>query len=83
MAATDGQNPCDDFDHLQRELVEYDAKLADKPFLVVGNTIDEENAAQYVKEFKERFSQIQLLPISALLDEGLSDLKKSLLEKLS
>ena len=83
LAATDGRNPCDDFDHLQRELVEYDATLADKPFLVVGNKIDEENAAQYVKEFKERFSQIQLLPISALLDEGLSDLKKSLLEKLS
>ena len=83
LAATDGRNPCDDFEHLQRELIEYDASLADKPFLVVGNKIDEENATQYVNEFKERFSQIQLLPISALLDEGLSDLKKSLLEKLS
>ena len=72
-----------DFDHLQRELLEYDPKLGEKPFLVVGNKIDEENADQYVKEFNKRFPQIPLLPISALLDEGLPELKKSLLEKLS
>ena len=83
LAATDGRNPCDDFDHLQRELLEYDPKLGEKPFLVVGNKIDEENADQYVKEFNKRFPQIPLLPISALLDEGLLELKKSLLEKLS
>jgi len=83
LAATDGRNPCDDFDHLQRELLEYDPKLGEKPFLVVGNKIDEENADQYVKEFNKRFPQIPLLPISALLDEGLPKLKKSLLEKLS
>ena len=83
LAATDGRNPCDDFDHLQRELLEYDPKLGEKPFLVVGNKIDEENADQYVKEFNKRFPQIPLLPISALLDEGLPELKKSLLEKLS
>ena len=83
LAATDGRNPCDDFDHLQRELLEYDPKLGEKPFLVVGNKIDEENADQYVKEFNKRFRQIPLLPISALLDEGLPELKKSLLEKLS
>ena len=83
LAATDGRNPCDDFEHLQKELLEYDPALAEKSFLVVGNKIDEEDADQYVKEFKKRFPKISILPISALLDDGLSELKKRLLEKLS
>ena len=83
LAATDGRNPCDDFEHLQKELLEYDLTLAKKPFLVVGNKIDEEKADKYVKEFKNRFPQISILPISALLEDGLSELKKRLLEKLS
>ena len=83
LAATDGRNPCDDFEHLQKELLEYDPALAEKPFVVVGNKIDEEEADQYVKEFKKRFPKISILPISALLDDGLSELKKRLLEKLS
>ena len=83
LAATDGRNPCDDFEHLQKELLEYDPALAEKPFLVVGNKIDEEEADQYVQEFKKRFPKISILPISALLDDGLSELKKRLLEKLS
>ena len=83
LAATDGRNPCDDFEHLRKELVEYGPALGEKPFLVVGNKIDEENADQFVEEFKKRFPQIQLLSISALLDDGLPELKKRLLEKLS
>ena len=55
LAATDERNPCDDFEHLRKELVEYDSKLGEKPFVVVGNKIDEENAAQYVNEFQKRF----------------------------
>ena len=83
LAATDGRNPCDDYEHLRKELVEYDPSLGEKPFIVVGNKIDEENADQYVKEFKERFPQTYIHSISALLDEGLSKLSKHLLEKLS
>ena len=83
LAATDGRNPCDDFEHLRKELVEYDPSLGEKPCIVVGNKIDEENADQYVKEFKKRFPQTQLHSISALLEDGLSELKEGLLEKLS
>ena len=83
LGATDGRNPCDDFEHLRKELVEYEPALGEKPFIVVGNKIDEENADQYVKEFEKRFPQTQLYSISALLDDGISELKKRLLEKLS
>lgn len=82
LAATDGRNPCDDFEHLRTELVEYDPSLGEKPFLVAGNKIDEESADQYIKEFSERFADIELIPISAVLEENISLLKKKLIEEL-
>ena len=83
LAAIDGRNPCDDFHHLRKELIEYDIKLGDKPLVVVGNKMDEDNAAQYVNEFGQRFPDIELHTISALLGDGLPRLKKKLLESLS
>ncbi len=83
LAAIDGRNPCDDFHHLRKELIEYDIKLGDKPLVVVGNKMDEDNAAQYVNEFGQRFPDIELHTISALLGDGLPRLKKKLLENLS
>ena len=65
------------------ELIEYDIKLGEKPFVVVGNKMDEENAAKYVTEFSQRFPGIELHTISALLGDGLPHLKKKLLESLS
>ena len=83
LAAIDGRNPCDDFHHLRKELIEYDIKLGEKPLVVVGNKMDEDNATQYVNEFGQRFPDIELHTISALLGDGLPRLKKKLLEKLS
>ena len=83
LAATDGRNPSDDFEHLRKELIEYDPSLGKKPFLVVGNKMDEGTASDFVKEFKDRFPEIELLSISALLEEGLPELKRQLLQALS
>ena len=83
LAATDGRNPCDDFEHLRRELVEYDPLLGKKLFLVAGNKIDEDSADKYIKEFSQRFPDIELIPISAILEEGLDKLKNKLITELS
>ena len=82
LAATDGRNPCDDFEHLRKELVEYDPSLGEKPFLVAGNKIDEESADQYIKEFSQRFPDIELIPISAVLEENISLLRAGFLDAL-
>ena len=83
LAATDGRNPCDDFEHLRKELVEYDPALGEKLFLVAGNKIDEDSADKYIKEFSQRFPDIELIPISAILEEGLDKLKNKLITELS
>ena len=79
LAGIDGRHPADDFQHLQNELYEYDSVLAEKPFLVAGNKIDEGIAVQNLKDFQMRFPSIQVYPISAILEEGLQELKQSLL----
>jgi GTP-binding protein len=82
LAGIDGRHPADDFQHLQNELYEYDSALAEKPFLVAGNKIDEGLAEQNLKDFQKRFPGIQVYPISAILEEGLQELKQSLLTNL-
>ncbi len=82
MAATDGRDPGDDFQHLQKELTDYDSSLGAKPFVVVGNKNDESLAVENMKRFKKRFPKIEPIFISAVLEEGLEELRSALLKKL-
>ena len=82
LAGTDGRSPIDDFKHLRKELSDYDPKLENKPFLVVGNKIDEDGAKEYTEEFKRTFPDISLLSVSAILEDGLPELRQKLLEHL-
>ena len=58
LAASDGRSPIDDFLHLQKELHEYDQRLADKDFILVGNKIDEEEAQENLQLFRKRFLRL-------------------------
>ena len=83
LAASDGRSPIDDFLHLQKELHEYDERLAEKEFIVVGNKIDEEEAQENLQLFRKRFPAINIFAISAILEEGLDDLRAHLLVHFS
>ena len=83
LAATDGREPWDDFFHLRQELEDYDPQVAEKPFLLVGNKIDEKNAAKNLTLCQKKFPEIPVLAISAILEEGLDKLRTSVLEKIS
>ncbi len=83
LAGTDGRTPIDDFLHLQKELLDYDERLVAKDFIVVGNKIDEEESAQNLELFRKRFPEIKILPISAILEDGLNELKAHLLSHFS
>ncbi len=83
MAATDGRDPCEDFEHLRQELRDYDPEVADKPFLVVGNKNDEDVAVENLARFKKRFPEITPLFISAVLEDGLEEVRREVLQKLS
>ncbi len=83
LAATEGREPWEDFFHLRQELEDYDPQVTEKPFLLVGNKIDEKNAAENLKLCQKKFPDIPVLAISAILEEGLDKLRVSMLEKIS
>ena len=83
LAGTDGRTPIDDFLHLQKELQDYDEKLVQKEFIIVGNKIDEENGQKNLDEFRIRFPAREIFPISAILEDGLDELKAHLLSHFS
>ena len=79
LAGTDGRSPIDDFVHLKKELLDYDEKLVAKDFIVVGNKIDEEVSQENLKLFRKRFPETKILPVSAILEDGLNELRSHLL----
>ena len=83
LAGTDGRSPIDDFVHLKKELLDYDERLVAKDFIVVGNKIDEEVSQENLKLFRKRFPETQILPVSAILEEGLNELRIHLLSHFS
>ena len=83
LAGTDGRSPIDDFVHLKKELLDYDERLVAKDFIVVGNKIDEEVSQENLKLFRKRFPVTQILPVSAILEEGLNELRTHLLSHFS
>ena len=82
LAATDDRDPLDDFAQLRAELEEYDPEVAAKPSLVAGNKIDEEASAEHLERFRSAHPDLPIIPISAVLEEGLPDLKVELLRLL-
>ncbi len=83
LAATDGRDPCDDFEHLRKELRDYDPTVAEKPFMVVGNKSDEDVAGENLARFKKRFPECDPLFVSAVLEEGLESVRSEILAKIS
>ena len=77
MAGTDQRNPADDFLHLREELTLHLAELAETPYLVLANKMDEPDAAGHLKEFRERTGETPY-EISAELGEGLEPVKEYL-----
>lgn len=82
LAATDGRDPLEDFAQLRSELEQYDQDVASKPFLVAGNKMDESVSAENLERFRQAHPEIVVHPISAILEEGLPELKVDLRERL-
>lgn len=83
MAGEDGRDPLADFAQLLEELGHYDPTLLEKPRIVLGNKIDEPAAAENIKRFKKKYKKEELLLLSCLSEEGISELKETLRKRLA
>ena len=82
LAAIDERDPLEDFVRLRSELEQYDPEVAAKPALVVGKKIDEPTSAENLARFRAAHPDLPILPISAILEDGLPELKAELLRRL-
>lgn len=79
----DGRNPTDDYKVLRDELTAYNPEMLERPYLVVLNKIDTDEAADNIKHFKKTFSEDakRTYLISALQGEGVDALQEAIVKK--
>lgn len=82
LAAALGDNkgipPWEQLNDLILELEYYCEGLSDRPSLVVANKVDEDGAEEVYKELIRRVSDVPVFPVSAVLEEGIPELKDGL-----
>lgn len=76
----DGRNPSDDFQVLREEVGQYNPALLERPYLVVLNKIDSEDAQEHLEHFHKthKVNPDFLFELSALTGDGVEKLKKYL-----
>ena len=82
MAGTEVRDPCEDVATLRQEIALYDPILAKRPWLVIANKMDLPEAAENLKNFKQRFPKVKILPISAETGEGIEAVRKELFKRV-
>lgn len=72
LSAEDGRDPAEDFSTLVQELKKYKPEMLEKPFLVVLNKIDKQEALDHLDSFLETypFDKKAVFTISAATKEG-------------
>ncbi|KAJ7521940.1 hypothetical protein O6H91_19G076000 [Diphasiastrum complanatum] len=75
LADDRGIPPWDQLEQLKFELEKYQPGLLNRPSLVVANKIDEDGAEEVLNELRRRLPLMQVYPVCAVLEEGISRLK--------
>jgi GTPase len=78
VAGSEGRNPMEDLQNLRREIDLYDPALSSRPWLVVANKMDLPDAERNLRALQERFPKTKIIPTSAVKEEGIAELKKTL-----
>ncbi len=71
MGGTEGRNPVDDYNVIRKELEQFDPSLLNRPEIILANKMDTPDAAENLKEFKNKVKNKDIYEISAIKGEGL------------
>jgi len=77
-AGSEGRHPVADLENLRREIDLYDPRLSQRPWYLIANKMDLPGAAENLRILRERFPQVEIVPISAHRAEDISELHKRL-----
>jgi len=74
-AGTEGRDPLDDFNVINREMARYDERLASRPQIVAANKMDIPGAEENLLRLRDALGDCyEIFPVSAATGEGLREL---------
>src|SRR5213082_2687934 len=74
VAGSEGRNPVEDLRNLRREIALYDPQLSQRAWHIIANKMDLPAARENLKRLHDRFSNIDIVPVSAQTGDGLETL---------
>lgn len=85
FSITSDRDPLEDYQAIQKELKSYSQTLYEKPQVLVPSKIDHPEAEEKFKQFETELKKLNpnLLPISAVTGEGISELLKQIQSELN
>ncbi len=83
MAGSEGREPTEDLARLREELSLYDHTLSERPWLVIANKMDMPGAKENLEVFARRYTNVQIVPISAQERAGIEELKSVLAQRVA
>ncbi len=72
MSGMEGRDPLEDYETINKELKDFDEKLASKPQIVIANKMDLEGSEENLKRFKDKYN-VPVYETSAISSKGLDD----------
>jgi len=82
MAGVDNRDPCSDYEILLKELSLHNEELASRQSIVVANKMDLPASKENLEKFVEKYSELKVIPISALEGIGTEIVTEELKKKL-
>lgn len=74
MSRESARNPIEDYEIIKNELKKYNEKMLNKPSVIIANKMDADGASENLKEFKKKYPNELVVPISAATNQGLDKL---------
>src|SRR5438046_7568450 len=74
VAGSEGRNPVEDLRNIRREIALYDPQLSQRAWHIIANKMDLPAARENLKRLQDRFSNIDIVPVSSQTGDGLETL---------
>lgn len=73
IAGSEGRDPYEDFEIINKELKEFNPKLLEKPMIIICNKMDLPGAFENLEKFKKKIKDIKIFEIEAIANKGLEE----------
>lgn len=81
MSGSEGRDPLDDYEVINKELKDFNEKLIRKPQIVIANKMDLDGAKDNLKRFKEKYN-LPIYEVSAITSSGLDEVLVAIANEL-